>query len=253
MTDSSKICSIDGCISPIKARGMCSKHYSAWHHKRYYAEHKDQILANQAIWRNKNRDEIRKLDKERCKKYRATHREERNSASRKYYSAHKDALKAKMHEYHQTHKDEASIWWDTYYKGHRHEVLEHAKEYHLENRERDNTRSREYALEHRDVLLAKHRIYWSNNSEWLNAHHKHYLDEHPEGKRASNKHRTAVTKLCEHHHKGRDVRHIFNRANGECTYCGRRVAFADGQIDHVIPLCRGGDDGVGNLTWACKH
>lgn len=42
---------------------------------------------------------------------------------------------------------------------------------------------------------------------------------------------------------------IIARDGGECVYCGSRRALT---IDHLIPLSKGGDNGMDNLACACK-
>ena len=40
-----------------------------------------------------------------------------------------------------------------------------------------------------------------------------------------------------------------NRANGTCSYCGNKTS--ELTLDHVIPLCRGGEHSEGNTVAAC--
>ena len=50
-----------------------------------------------------------------------------------------------------------------------------------------------------------------------------------------------------------DVRKmIYNKADGHCTLCGRKLLFEDMTLDHIIPLAMNGPDEVGNLQCACE-
>jgi len=42
---------------------------------------------------------------------------------------------------------------------------------------------------------------------------------------------------------------VRNRDHATCRYCGRYAP--GGEVDHVIPLSRGGTDALDNLAWAC--
>ena len=44
---------------------------------------------------------------------------------------------------------------------------------------------------------------------------------------------------------------VLNRDQSICRYCGRRAQTLD--IDHVIPVCQGGDSGLDNLVTACQR
>jgi hypothetical protein len=43
---------------------------------------------------------------------------------------------------------------------------------------------------------------------------------------------------------------VKRRDHATCRYCGSKDA--DGHVDHVIPLSRGGSDSLDNLVWACS-
>ena len=45
---------------------------------------------------------------------------------------------------------------------------------------------------------------------------------------------------------------VYNKCNGHCAYCGCKLEYKDMQIDHVIPLHRGGDDNTDNMLPACR-
>jgi len=50
-----------------------------------------------------------------------------------------------------------------------------------------------------------------------------------------------------------DVRKmIYNKADGHCALCGRKILFEDMTLDHIIPLAMNGPDEVGNLQCACE-
>lgn len=47
-------------------------------------------------------------------------------------------------------------------------------------------------------------------------------------------------------------RTIYNLTGGRCAYCGTRIAFDDMQVDHVVPLRKGGVDTIDNMLPACR-
>ena len=49
-----------------------------------------------------------------------------------------------------------------------------------------------------------------------------------------------------------DLRYrLWKRQSGRCAYCGRRIAQADSEVEHKVPLSRGGSNSLSNLPVAC--
>ena len=47
-------------------------------------------------------------------------------------------------------------------------------------------------------------------------------------------------------------REVFKKTRGRCSYCGCRLKFNDFEVDHIIPLSRGGKNNIENLTPSCS-
>ncbi|MGL1932998.1 MAG: HNH endonuclease [Desulfotalea sp.] len=41
-------------------------------------------------------------------------------------------------------------------------------------------------------------------------------------------------------------------SSGKCYYCGKKVAYKDVTMDHILPIARGGQSSKDNLVPACK-
>lgn len=46
---------------------------------------------------------------------------------------------------------------------------------------------------------------------------------------------------------------VYKRDKGICAYCGSHVSFDDFDIDHIVPLAKGGNNEDSNLTVSCHH
>ena len=57
-----------------------------------------------------------------------------------------------------------------------------------------------------------------------------------------------ASKLLGKTHTRKDVVDLIEKSNGKCTYCGSRKKIS---VDHIIPISKGGHDGVDNLQILC--
>lgn len=69
---------------------------------------------------------------------------------------------------------------------------------------------------------------------------------------------TDTQKVCwrwrtkrKHYSKG-VRRMLYNKADGRCQLCGRKILFESITLDHIIPLKMGGKDNIDNLQIACN-
>lgn len=47
-------------------------------------------------------------------------------------------------------------------------------------------------------------------------------------------------------------RDIFNKYDGHCAYCGKKVEFDDMTIDHIIPFSKNGGNDLENTIPSCQ-
>ena len=45
---------------------------------------------------------------------------------------------------------------------------------------------------------------------------------------------------------------VYNKYGGRCAYCGTSITYKDMQVDHRVPLARGGADNLDNYMPACR-
>ena len=45
---------------------------------------------------------------------------------------------------------------------------------------------------------------------------------------------------------------IYDKCDACCAYCGAHIDFKDMQVDHVMPLRKGGTDSLDNMLPACR-
>lgn len=45
---------------------------------------------------------------------------------------------------------------------------------------------------------------------------------------------------------------VHEKMGGHCAYCGEIITISQMQVDHIVPISRGGADEMGNMFPACR-
>lgn len=130
-----------------------------------------------------------------------------------------------------------------YYWANKEKMAANYKAWAQENKARRKEIDKRFADKNRERKAAAMRVYRKENphkrSQWA--------IENPDKQKAIYARRRARKKgVGVFKVENTDLNRIYAQS---CTYCGSRE---DIQIDHVIPLARGGNHSLGNLTAACK-
>ena len=203
----------------------CRREYeSTWRHEhlddvreyrqKYYARHRETILARVLAWQHANRE--RKLEYQRS-----------------WYLANQEDRLKKQQEWYEKNKDKVTA----YRKANRKKIAERMKAW----RERNEDVIKRYQQEWREA-----------NVEHVRAYARRYRQERPEIKLLSQAKRRAAARGSVNHFTLRDVQEIFAFQFGECPYCGTNLSNAF-EIDHIVPLSRGGSNGPENIQLLCSR
>lgn len=46
--------------------------------------------------------------------------------------------------------------------------------------------------------------------------------------------------------------YLYRKMQGRCAYCGQKIDISEMQIDHILPVSRGGSDNIDNLICSCQ-
>lgn len=121
------------------------------------------------------------------------------------------------------------------------------RECNAQYRKRNIARCREYDRKYREEHIQKERDYDALYNSLHYLEKREYRKRRPEISRASH-HKARCHGVS---HTSGDERSLYNKSEGRCFYCGKKVKFSEGEIDHVVPLSRGGNNGIGNIVWSC--
>lgn len=157
-----------------------------------------------------------------------------------------------------------------------------AWDYHAQNKAKIRNRKRYYEQENRDTIKAKqaekylkNREYmlrrqkerdalrmpeklaymkeWaSHNKEYLAAYYEKWRLENPDKVTAKAHNRRARKLNAPGVCTGDDMKVIWAFQDGKCVYC-RQDLEDDHQLDHWVPLAKGGSNERTNMQWACER
>lgn len=129
-------------------------------------------------------------------------------------------------------------------------VRESNRRYRTENREKINAYYRNYYSQNTEKVLESTRRYAAEHPEVRRKASKNYRLNHPEKPRIATQRRRALKRAAAGCHTPADIRDQYIRQRGRCYYCGCTLN-DNYQIDHVVPLTRGGSNDMSNIVVTC--
>jgi 5-methylcytosine-specific restriction endonuclease McrA len=155
----------------------------------------------------------------------------KHKADKAYRQANAEKVCAYQKEYRQAHLEEHHAYLKAYVKDHKEE-------------------RRIYLQENAESIQKSTRAYRAVNAEHLSQRRRNYRLTHVEKERAISRNRHARKKANGGIHTEEDIQKQYANQKGRCYYCHAKVGDIY-EVDHVIPLSRGGSNDISNLVIAC--
>jgi len=125
------------------------------------------------IYREKNKDKIRKRKKE----YRENNIEKFKERDRKYHLENKDKIKKRDKRYYQKNRYRRLQSDKDHYQKNRMGILEQTKEYQKRNKDNIRKRKKEYYIKNKDKILQHNKKYYQKNIKKIKIRNKKYRQE----------------------------------------------------------------------------
>lgn len=274
-----------------KPKNVYARAYRAANREKLRQQWRAQAAANQQTRKEKdakyyaaNREKILKkkheeyLSRRESPEYKSKQVEQGKSYRRKnpgylkeYYAANREELKQKQRERYQRYRDSPEFkakkaeQSKLYAAANRTKLPNKRKSHHDRNRERDNANNRKWYAANREYRTAQIKIYsaehaeetkarsdkWSrNNRARKNATTKAWVAANPHKIRAFSHKRYALQKNAPGSFGANDITQLLEKQQRCCHYCN--VHLTNGfEVDHYIPLSRGGTNEPSNIVLAC--
>lgn len=171
-------------------------------------------------------------------------------ATQKYREEHREEIRLKEKLFAQKNKEKISAYQKQYRELHKDERAKSNKEYRARNKERIAEKRKEWEAKNKTHLAAYKKKYAQEHQPEILDYRKWYQAEHPERTRMSSRNRRARAKQClGSGWTEEEEKQLVEDYGGRCAYCNRP---ADLQMDHVVPMARGGIHSIDNIVPACK-
>jgi len=156
----------------------------------------------------------------------------------KYFRGECKECHRNWHKYNYlTNKESIDLQNKVYYENNIEKVRHSRQKYYVDNRESYLLRCNEYREANREKLNEQKRAY----------------SKTPAGRAAeANKYAKRKAWIKDKEITKEEWLSIMNDCDWSCSYCDCKLTDSNRTIDHFVPLCKGGDHCVTNITAACK-
>jgi len=165
----------------------------------------------------------------------------------KLTAACKSCASATCRVRHLKNKESNNAHSRAYYQTNKEQVKATSLAWYAANKESVCVKRRIYYLENKEAIGVAQRAYRETNREEVNAKGRAYAKAHPE-KRAKGNIKRRAQKIDSGIFEI-SSKEILRIRSSPCTFCN---ATDNIQIDHVIPLSKGGRHSIGNLQPLCQ-
>ncbi|SRR6266581_770639 len=185
----------------------------------------------------------------RRKTWYAENRDQANAQHKVYYAANRDRLLAYGKAHYTANRDHYLTQAKAYGVANRDRKLAYMKTYHEKNRDRNNAQKKAWHTANRDHALANMKAYDVANRDHDRVYRRSRYAAHRDHIKSYHHKLRAHKRSSEGTYTAQDIQNLFKGQKGKCALCKQRLVKYE--VDHIIPLSRGGSNWPYNLQLLC--
>lgn len=155
-------------------------------------------------------------------------------------------------DHHEKNKERISKRVNLHYANHKEDKARYAKEYQAKNKEKIAEYGRQWAIKNREKMIKKRAEYNIANKEKKAQYNREYHAKNKHAGRVAHTRRRARAAAVGGKYTAVDIERQYKAQKGRCYYCNCEVGNSY-EVDHIIPLSRGGSNGPENIAVACMQ
>ena len=138
------------------------------------------------------------------------------------------------------------------YMNNKQKYNEKQKKWRKNNPEKVNKQKERYKQRHPDADRLRAAKYRENNREkYLQAKHRYYNNHREQIIIDANKRREKINNISDGSITPDFLKELYWGQNRRCNYCGCKLTYKNRNLDHILPISRGGMNTSDNVHWVC--
>ncbi len=187
----------------------------------------------------------------RQKAWHAENRDQVSAQRKVYYAENRNRILAQGKAHYVENRDRLLVQVKAYNIANRDRKLAYMKVYHEENRERDNAHKKAWHAANRDRALANMRVYGVANRDRERVYRRSRYTANRDRIKSYHHKLRAHKRASEGTYTAQDIHNLRKGQKGKCALCKQKLVKY--QVDHIVPLSRGGSNWPYNLQLLCPH
>ena len=188
---------------------------------------------------------------ERFKRYREANPEACRERDRRYYVENKEKHQERCRRYYTENREAIHEACRRYYLANPGLRTEQDRRYRLENADAVREANKRWRQANRKRVQNNQKAWREANPERNQAIKKRWRDTNRDKLAAKERNRRARKASSEGSHTAADIASLYTRQAGLCMACRADFTQVEFHVDHIVPLARGGSNGVENLQLLC--